>query len=156
MKRRLLLAMAVTGVVAALLIYLRASQPATDTAGVAVEEVRLESAAVRPDGRIWGEFAVSVTLRNLSATRLDEVKLLVDQLANNRTYKKLLPTRRSLVETAGPLAPGERVTVGVGPFRPFHPELDQEIVVNALSDRMQPGSVRKLPYLAVFPPGSAD
>lgn len=156
-KNRLVALLALVGLAVILFLQLQTARRGEESAtGVTIEDLVLEADLRNEYGRIQGEFRVKARLLNRSPERLDRVKLLIDQLANNDRYPRLLPDRRSQVRTAGPLPPGEAITVDLGTFRPFHPELDQEIVVNVLSDQAQPGSVRKLPYLSAFPPGTND
>lgn len=127
-----------------------------ETTGVTIERLEVQAANVNPSGRIWGEFRVAVTVRNLTGRRMEARKVVVDYLANNDRYPKLAPDRQSQVGTVPGVAPGETAAVTVGTFRTAHPELAQEVVANVLAQDGEPGAVRKKPVASVFPPGSQD
>jgi len=134
----------------------------TEEAGapdLAITNVAVVTANVDAEGRIWGEFAVEVTVQNRGMTDSAPVSVGAVLLATNSRYQSLAPDVSAACRQVESIEPGGEATVTLTGLSTRHPELNQQILVTVygLADEQnQANNVRRLALRARFAPGSAD
>lgn len=114
--------------------------------------IAIRSEQVRPDGAVWGTFAVAVTARNSAKSAIRGAGVVVEHVVTNPRYPRMSPITSVQAIPLPALGPDESATVVLDGFRVNHPELIQEIIANV------PGSdgIAKTRIRASFAPGSQD
>lgn len=103
-----------------------------------------------PGGAIWGDFDVTVVLRNNTPGKLTGLKLMVQQVVSNNTYPTEVPRVDVSSVPVAPLTAGQTVTLIVKGFHADHPELTQEVLVNVVGAE----GAAKMPLKTAFRPGA--
>lgn len=126
---------------------------------LAITNVAVVTANVDAEGRIWGEFAVEVTVQNRCTTDSAPVSVGAVLLATNSRYQSLAPDVSAACRQVESIEPGGEATVTLTGLSTRHPELKQQILVTVYGpadEQNQANNVRRLALRARFAPGSPD
>lgn len=125
-----------------------------------VEVSRIDTVTEQTDGEaVHGEFAARVIIANKSKASLGGVKVTVSLVVSNHTYPQQAPTVVTQYKAIDELGPEALKVVTFAGFKPDHPELVHELVVNVSCPPNKSGvigGVGKAVVPVVFPPGARD